>query len=89
MNRLLRALWDRLLPPGGEPDGDGPWVEVHVLKPLRFRDAKPEPDDLGPGELCWWWDPEERHWLLVYPSSLNPGDLWLPYWAIADPSAEP
>jgi hypothetical protein len=47
------------------------------------------PGDTSSAGCCWWWDPEERHWLLVYPASLNPGDLWLPYSAIADPSAEP
>ncbi len=99
MNPLLRALWDRLLPPGGD---------VAVAREPRPRRAhwlgyRPEPQvigdwladswprlhDLSPAGLCWWWDPEERHWLLVYPASLDTGDLWLPYSAIAEPSAEP
>jgi hypothetical protein len=59
MTHLLRALWRRLLPPGGD-------VAV-AREPM----------------------PRRGHWLLVYPASLDPGDLWLPYSAIADPGAEP
>ena len=106
MNPLLRALWNRLLPPGADVavarsvdddreafiPGRRP-LRVHWLgyrpEPQRFADARPVPHDLGPHGHCWWWDAEERHWLLVYPASLNPGDIWLPYSAIADPGAEP
>jgi hypothetical protein len=106
MNRLLRALWDRLLPPGGDvavarPADDDRESFIPGRRPLRVHwlGYRPEPrrfdgEPITPGDTsfagcCWWWDPEERHWLLVYPASLNPGDLWLPYSAIADPSAEP
>jgi hypothetical protein len=72
--RPLRVHWLGYRP---EPREMGDWL----------ADSAPRLEDLSPDGLCWWWDPEERHWLLVYPSSLNPGDIWLPYWAIADPDA--
>jgi hypothetical protein len=96
MNRLLRALWDRLLPPGGDvavargADDDGPWVDVHVLEPLRLGDEEPGPDDLDPSDRCWWWV-KDGGWVRARPRLMftSPGDLWLPHWAIADPSVEP
>ncbi len=105
MNRLLRALWDHLLPPGGDVavargaddreafiPGRRP-LRVHWLgyrpEPQRFDDARPVPHELGPDGQCWWWSPLGRTWILCHVSNLEPGDLWLPYSAIADPSAEP
>jgi hypothetical protein len=96
MNRLLRALWDRLLPPGGdvtvavrprracwlgyrpEPQPMGDWL----------ADSAPRLDDLSPDGRCWFW--YGHGWLLDQPVLGRPADiLWLPYSAIADPSAEP
>ena len=95
MNRILRALWDRLLPPGGDVAvaRDAKvlraknWSVSVRQQPRRFDGEPITPGDTSSAGCCWWWDPEERHWLLVYPASLNPGDLWLPYRAIADPDA--
>jgi len=106
MNRLLRALWDRLLPPGGDVavarpvdddreafiPGRRP-LRVHWLgyrpEPQRFADADPGPHDLGPHGHCWWWPAMGRSWILCHSDNLEPGDIWLPYWAISDPSARP
>ncbi|MFZ9061100.1 MAG: hypothetical protein ACO218_07755 [Steroidobacteraceae bacterium] len=95
MNRLLSALWDRLLAPGGdvavarEPRP----LRVHWLgyrpEPRRLGDASPEPHELGPYGHCWWWNAMGRSWTLCHARNLEPGDIWLPYSAIADPSAEP
>ena len=79
MNRLLCAMWDRLLTLGGDVARD----------PRRFDDVRPEPHDLGPGDLCWCWDEPEMAWRLATRSYLSSGDLWIPYWAISDPSAKP
>jgi len=79
MNRLLRALWNRLLLPGRDVARD----------PRRFDDVRPEPHELGPGDLCWCWDDLEGAWALRRSSYLNPGDIWLPYWVISDPSTRP
>lgn len=81
MNRLLRALWNRLLLPGRDVARD----------PQRFGDVRPKPHDLSPCDLqlCWCWDEPEMSWKLVTRRYLSPGDLWLPYSAMSDPSAEP
>jgi len=92
MNRLLRALWDRLLPPGGDvvvARPRGPHWLGYRPEPQRVGDAEPEPHDLGPYGHCWWWPPASRSWVLCHARNLQPGDLWLPYQAIADPSAKP
>ena len=95
MNPLLRALWDRLLPPGGDVavEREPRPRRAHWLgyrpEPRRFDDEQPQPDDLGPGDICWCWDEPEMAWRLATRGYLSPGDLWLPYSVIADPSAEP
>jgi hypothetical protein len=106
MNRLLRALWDRLLPPGGDvavarPADDDRELFIPGRRPLRvcwlgyrpeprrLDDASPQPHELGPGDICWCWDEPECAWALRTSRYLSPGDVWLPYSAIADPSAEP
>jgi hypothetical protein len=95
MNRLLRALWDRLLSPGGdvavarEPRPRRVRWLGYRPEPQRVGDAEPEPHDLSPCDLqlCWCWDDES--WRLATRDYLGPEDIWLPYSAIADPSAEP
>jgi hypothetical protein len=57
--------------------------------PQRFGDANPEPHDLGPDDHCWWWSDPTESWELTNHDLLEPGDLWLPYWAIAHPTTEP
>ena len=79
MNRLLRALCNRLLLPGRDAARD----------PRRFGDVRPEPHELGPGDICWCWDEPEMAWALRTRSYLWPDDIWLPYSAMADPSARP
>jgi hypothetical protein len=94
MNRLLRALWRRLLPPGGDVavaretrPRRAHWLGYRP-EPRRLREAEPEPHDLSPCDLqlCWCWDEPEMSWRLATRGYLSPGDLWLPYPAIADPT---
>ena len=95
MNRLLRALWDRLLPPGGdvavarEPRPRRAHWLGYRPEPQRFADARPEPHELGPHGHCWWWPAMGRSWIRCHVDNLEPDDLWLPYQAIADPGARP
>ena len=77
MNRILRALWDRLL-----PIGDG-------IEPRRRRDCSPRRSDVRLDGCCWWWCDLEQSWILISRDSLQPDDLWLPYWAVPDPGADP
>lgn len=98
MNHPLRALWDRLLPPGGTDDreafipGAGP-LRVHWQgyrpEPRSLAVARPEgPGDLSTDGRCWWWS--RIGWLLDQPvEGRGPDALWLPYSAIAEPGAEP
>ena len=96
MTHLLRALWHRLLPPGGdvavarEPRPRRAHWQAYRLEPQRFADARPEPHELGPHGHCWWWAGRwGRSWILCHVDNLEPDDLWLPYQAIADPGARP
>lgn len=112
MNRLLRAFWDRLLPPGGdvavarEPDDREMFVpgrrplRVHWLgyrpEPRRLDDEPPGPADLDRHGRCWFWmgtphagEPCGSAWKLSRPSPIWTGGFWLPYSAMADPSAKP
>lgn len=85
MNPILRALWNRLLPPGTDAA-----VAVEPRpEPRRVGDADPGPHDLGPHGHCWWWPAMGRSWILCHVDNLEPGDIWLPYSAIADPGARP
>jgi hypothetical protein len=104
MNPILRALWNRLLPPGGdvavarEPLDNANtvrWIRANDCS-VSFRqdlrrvgDADPGPHDLGPHGHCWWWPAMGRSWILCHVDNLEPGDIWLPYSAISDPSARP
>lgn len=108
MNFLLRALWDRLLPPGGDVVVATDERETFMPggRPLRFcwlgyrpepqpigdwlDDSVPRQEDLSPDDdCCWWWNELAHSWMLTHHESLEPGDLWLPYRAIAEPRAEP
>lgn len=101
MNFLLRALWDRLLPPGGDVAvavpaddremfrlGGKPLRNCSVTfrqQPRRFSSDPPTPSDLSPDGRCWWW--YGHGWLLDQPVHGLPADIpWLPYHAIADPN---
>ena len=92
MNPLLRALWNRLLPPGGdvavarEPRPRRAHWLGYRPEPRRLADGRPGLDDTDECDRCWWWDPDDYCWKLCGWAA---GDLWLPYSAIADPSAEP
>ena len=95
MNRLLRALWDRLLPPGGDVavarsvDDDRETLSGFTIAPRRLAEERPRPSDLNRHGQCWWWPAMGRSWILCHSDNLEPGDTWLPYWAISDPSARP
>jgi hypothetical protein len=93
MNHLLRALWDRLLPPGGdaatarEPD-NREVLSGFTIAPRRLAEERPRPSDLDLRGQCWWW--WGQAWALHAPVDLpSPDALWLPHWAIAHPTTEP
>lgn len=105
MNPILRALWDRLLPPGGDvavavpaDDREGFMPGGRPLrncwlryqpKPRQLGDNPPGPDDLDPHGRCWWRD-GSNSWVLEFlVPEKSPRAIWLPYWAITHPNTEP
>ncbi len=87
------------LPPGGDVavERDARPRRAHWLgyrpEPRELGDARPAATDLSPDGMCWWWAPDDERWQLDRPCDWqfrsDLCDLWLPYSAIADPSAEP
>jgi hypothetical protein len=59
-----------------------------AIEPIPVSERLPGPEDCGPGGICWLWDPVRRIWHLTHSSYLNPGDFWLPHWALSIPRSE-